>query len=146
MTALPNPDTEGRDWTIDVSIDSEPGQANELILQVLPQLEKLGWEGRDLFGIHMALEESLMNAIKHGNCREKHKNVTVKLQFDETRFFARVEDEGCGFDPDLVPDPTSCDALEAESGRGLALIRNFMDSVEFNDAGNVIEMEKHRST
>ncbi len=146
MTVPPTPETDGQEWTIDVSIDSDPNQANDLIRDVLLRLEQLGWEGRDLFGVHMALEEALMNAIKHGNCRDIDKNVEVKMRFDDAYFVARIEDEGCGFDPRQVPDPTSCERLEAESGRGLALIRNFMDSVQFNEVGNVIEMEKHRNS
>jgi serine/threonine-protein kinase RsbW len=114
--------------------------------EILGQLEELGWDGRDLFGIKLALEESLNNAIRHGNRFDESKHVVVDCKLSPQRFWIRVQDEGRGFEPDSVPDCTADENLECPGGRGLALIRAYMTSVEHNTCGNCVTMEKIRST
>ena len=136
----------GTPWRLERRIPAHFKAGRRIVQQITERLVATGWRASELFGVRLAIEEAVVNAIKHGNCRDIDKNVEVKMSFDDAYFVARIEDEGCGFDPRQVPDPTSCERLEAESGRGLALIRNFMDSVQFNEVGNVIEMEKHRNS
>jgi serine/threonine-protein kinase RsbW len=112
--------------------------------QILDQLKALGWEGRDLFGIEVALEESLSNAIRHGNCLDESKQVQVDCKASPERFWLRVQDEGCGFAPGDVPDCTADENLECPGGRGLALIKAYMTRVEHNRQGNCVTMEKIR--
>ena len=131
-------------WVLEVVIESDPQPAVEVIKQVLDHLETKGWSGRDLFGIHMAMEEALMNAIKHGNRNQRDKIVTISITITDHRFYCRITDEGEGFAPDEVPDPTWEGALECESGRGLALIRNYMDQAIYNEVGNSIELIRDR--
>jgi serine/threonine-protein kinase RsbW len=114
--------------------------------QILEQLKLSGWHGRDLFGIELTLEESLSNAIRHGNCMDESKQVQVECKVSPERFWLRVEDEGRGFRPEGVPDCTADENLECPGGRGLALIKAFMTRVEHNQRGNCVTLEKIRST
>jgi serine/threonine-protein kinase RsbW len=113
--------------------------------EILDELSTLGWDGRDLFGIQLALAESLTNAIYHGNRLDASKEVHVECKLSRERFWIRIRDEGAGFQPQLVPDCTADDNLECPGGRGLALIRAYMSRVEHNDRGNCVTMEKIRS-
>ena len=126
-------------------IPSNVTVSSELIQEVLSHLRDLGWGDHDAFGIHMALEEALMNAIKHGNQLDESKKVEVRGRICTQRLEIQVTDEGPGFDPQEVPDPTAEENLDKPSGRGLLLMRTFMESVEFNPKGNSVSMHKQKS-
>jgi serine/threonine-protein kinase RsbW len=113
--------------------------------EIVRELEELGWDGRDLFGVRLALEESLSNAIRHGNRLDDAKHVFVQCKLSPERFWLRVSDEGAGFRPKDVPDCTDDANLECCGGRGLALIMAYMTRVEYNERGNCVTMEKIRS-
>jgi serine/threonine-protein kinase RsbW len=114
--------------------------------EILRQLAHCGWDDRDLFGVELTLEESLSNAIRHGNRLDESKLVQVECKVSPERFWLRVEDEGAGFRPKAVPDCTADENLECPGGRGLALIRAYMTHVEHNQRGNRVTMEKIRSS
>jgi serine/threonine-protein kinase RsbW len=116
------------------------------VREVLAQLQQLGWADRDLFAVEMALVESLINAMRHGNRLDDKKKVDVECKASNERFWMRVKDEGPGFRPDSVPDCTSEENLERCCGRGLALMKAYMTNVEYNDCGNTVTMEKFRTT
>lgn len=103
-----------------------------------------GFDETQVFAIKLALEEALTNAIKHGNCLDPDKRVTVDYRVNDREVRIEVCDEGCGFVPDAVPDPTIDANLEKPSGRGVMLIRAYMSEVHFNSAGNCITMIKRR--
>jgi serine/threonine-protein kinase RsbW len=113
--------------------------------EILEKLKKLGWEGRDLFGVEMALEESLSNAIRHGNGMDESKQVDVDCRVSRERFWLQVKDEGNGFQPEHVPDCTADENLACPGGRGLALMKAYMTSVEYNEQGNCVTLEKIRT-
>jgi serine/threonine-protein kinase RsbW len=98
----------------------------------------------EAFAVKMAVEEALVNAIKHGNQLDPAKTVTVTWVLHAERFEVRITDQGPGFNPDDVPDPTSPENLERPCGRGLLLIRYYMTDVSFHDAGRTIAMFKAR--
>ena len=133
-------------WTVEKKIASETAEARKILDELLAQLTAQHWAEEDTFGIHLAVEEALMNAIKHGNQRDPHKLVSVDYRLTGELLRVSVEDEGPGFDPEAVPDPTLEENLELPSGRGLMLMRTFMSKVEFNARGNRVLMEKQRST
>ena len=132
-------------WEFDDALSSEPEEANKLVRQIADKLSRLQWQESDIFAVHMALEEALMNAIKHGNQHDASKPIDVLIRIREDSLYARIEDQGNGFDPDTVPDPCHDSNLQKPSGRGVALIRNFVDFVEYNAAGNAIEFRKSRT-
>lgn len=104
-----------------------------------------GYGNRDVFGVRLALEEALTNAILHGNGGDPAKQVRVAYHVDPTRVWIQIEDEGQGFSPDAICDPTQPHNIERPNGRGLLFIRQYMNSVEFNALGNGLTMLKQRS-
>ena len=129
------------DETFPSSLDCYHG----FVQAVLDQLAAMGWRQGDLFAVHMALEESISNAIRHGNKHDPAKQVDVKCQVSPGRFWARICDEGAGFQPQQVPDCCSPECLELPGGRGLALMNAFMTRVEYNERGNCVTLEKRLS-
>ncbi len=130
-----------------------------------------GWARPDELRISMALDEALTNAICHGNLEvdsalRDHNNaaayrnkvadrqdaepwcgrrVQVEASFSPTEIRFQIRDEGPGFDPGTLPDPTAPENIAKAGGRGLFLIRTFMDEVEHNPVGNEITLVKWRS-
>jgi serine/threonine-protein kinase RsbW len=133
-------------WSSERKLPSRKGAHLSLLDEILQELERLGWSGRDFFGIQMALEESLTNAIRHGNRLDESKEVLVECKLSSEQFWLRVTDEGSGFQPQNVPDCTADEYLECPGGRGLALIKAYMNRVEYNDRGNCVTMEKYRTS
>jgi serine/threonine-protein kinase RsbW len=96
----------------------------------------------EIFSIKLALEEALINAIKHGNQLDRAKKVQVLYRVTHGFFEVRVVDEGPGFDPCDVPDPTAIENLERPCGRGLMLMRHYMSEVVYSKTGNCVAMSK----
>lgn len=105
-----------------------------------------GYGREALFAVRLALEEALVNAIRHGNRHVPGGQVDFRwsVDGDEARF--EVRDQGDGFDPDAVPDPTHDDNLEIPSGRGIMLMRAYMTSVEYLPPGNRLRIVYRRDT
>ncbi len=94
--------------------------------------------------LRVSLSEALTNAMLNGNRGQPGKHVRLEARLGAHRLVIRVTDEGGGFDPDAVPDPTLPEHRVRGRGRGIFLIRNLMDAVEFNDRGNAITMVLER--
>jgi serine/threonine-protein kinase RsbW len=93
--------------------------------------------------VEMALFEALANAVIHGNHEEKSKKVRISCrQESEDRVHIIVIDQGAGFDPGPVPDPTRPENLEAEHGRGILMMKAFMDEVRFEKGGTEVHLVK----
>jgi len=129
-------------WSAGKRIPSDTDEARKVLDEMLKKLAENGWGEEDTFGVHLAVEEALMNAIKHGNQLDPEKSVDVAYRLNATDLEIEVEDEGDGFDPNDVPDPTLEENLELPSGRGLMLMRTFMGVVEHNEKGNRVAMAK----
>lgn len=97
------------------------------------------------FAIKLALEEALTNAVKHGNAGDPTKEVTVRYAVTPDKVVIIVRDEGGGFIPDDIPDPTTAERLPLPQGRGIMLMRAYMDEVVFRDHGREVYFVKHRS-
>lgn len=123
--------------------DTEAGQAVQE--RIVSRLESLEYSMRDVFGVRLALEEALVNAIKHGNGLDPDKTVRVNCLIEDDLLRVEIEDQGPGFNMSDVPDPTAEENLERPCGRGIMLIRSFMTSVEYNAKGNRVVLEKKRS-
>jgi len=83
----------------------------------------------------LALHEALTNAMEHGNANDPSKHVTVTCRTEPTRVVVAVDDEGNGFDPANLPDPTRDENLLKEGGRGIFLIRRYTDECRFERNG-----------
>lgn len=123
--------------------DTEAGQAVQE--RIVSRLESLEYSIRDVFGVRLALEEALVNAIKHGNGLDPDKTVRVNCLIEDDLLRVEIEDQGPGFNMGDVPDPTAEENLERPCGRGIMLIKSFMTSVEYNAKGNRVVLEKRRS-
>jgi serine/threonine-protein kinase RsbW len=126
----------------DVLIPSDPAEARCLQEQIERLLQDRRTNEQDIFSIKLALEEALINAIKHGNQMDRTKKVRVSYQLQHDRFDVFIADEGTGFDPTDVPDPTAIENLERPCGRGLMLMRHYMTEVDFGPRGNTVKMSK----
>lgn len=104
-----------------------------------------GFGEDDCHGISMAVREAAVNAVLHGNAYDPDKK--VKLAFERTpqSLVITIADQGRGLDPESVPDPLSPENLLKQSGRGIFLIRSFMDEVHFRnlEQGTEIKLIKH---
>jgi serine/threonine-protein kinase RsbW len=92
------------------------------------------------FNFRVGLTEALSNAMLYGNSRDPSKRVLVEVALHGGRIEARITDQGRGFDPSQVPDPTSPENLMKPCGRGLFLMRQLLDEVSFNDQGNQVTL------
>lgn len=124
-----------------VAVINAPDSIDQAQQVVAAAAEQRGYAKASVFAIKLSLHEALVNAFKHG-----HKDlpadtpVTLTYRVGEVEVDLRITDQGPGFDPDAVPDPTLEENLERGSGRGLLLIRAYMSKVEFNRKGNEMRM------
>jgi serine/threonine-protein kinase RsbW len=131
-------------WRKQIDLPSERGASRMIMDELLDQLGRYGWPSADIFSIHLAVEEAIVNGIVHGNKLDGSKKVHVSCFVSPQTARVEIEDEGEGFDPSQVPDCTADDRLDVPSGRGVMLMHNFMSRVEYNAKGNRVLMEKHR--
>jgi serine/threonine-protein kinase RsbW len=128
---------------VELVLPSEPDEARRLLDKLEAELRAREIADRDIFSIVMALEEALINAMKHGNQLDPSKKVHVTYWLDATSFQVNIRDEGPGFDPADVPDPTDFDNVERPCGRGLLMMRYYMSVVSYNETGNAVFMQRH---
>jgi len=128
----------------ELHVNSQAGDAHCVQERMIAALERWEYTEREVFGARLALEEAVVNAMKHGNGMDPGKRVTIGCRVDSDCARFEIEDEGTGFCPDSVPDPTADENLDKPSGRGIMLMRAFMNVVEFNERGNRVVMEKWR--
>jgi len=136
---------EERIEEFEVTIPSETLAGQSVQERIVRHLEALADAEHDVFGVRLALEEALVNAIKHGNQMDPSKQVRIRCRICSQRVRIEIEDQGEGFDPNDVPDPTADENLERPCGRGIMLMRAFMNSIEYNAAGNRVVLEKIRT-
>jgi serine/threonine-protein kinase RsbW len=138
---MPNPD-ENWSWQCDRVIPSDAAIGRQLLDELLSRLESLRWGGHEIFGVHLAVDEALVNAIVHGNGMDPRKHVHFCSRISPKKVRVEITDEGAGFDPGKLPDPTDPAHLARPSGRGVMLMRAFMSRVEFLNGGNHVVLEK----
>jgi serine/threonine-protein kinase RsbW len=129
-----------REWTL-----RDQRDAIETVQRAVAEaLDAHGYGEAAAFAIRLALEEALVNGFRHGNRGDPAKSVTVRCTMDEHRVEFLVEDEGEGFDPGSIPDPTADENIEIPSGRGIMLMRAYMALVEFLPPGNKLRIVYER--
>jgi serine/threonine-protein kinase RsbW len=135
-------DTETIERFLDSTLESVD-EAEELALQ---EAEKAGVPEDDLHKIAMAVRESMVNAVVHGNRYSAHKKVHLMLSKSPEEFVVRIGDQGEGFDYDHLPDPLAQENLLRHSGRGIFLIKAFMDDFRvrrLEPSGTEVTLVKH---
>lgn len=100
----------------------------------------LGIKADDYGKILVATLEAVNNAITHGNKINPEKLVDVEIKYEKNKILITVTDEGPGFDPESVPDPTKPENIEELSGRGVFLMSKLADKIDFNKKGNSVTM------
>ncbi len=115
-------------------------EVRPLIDRMTAWMEAEGYPPSDCTGMRLALDEAIVNALRHGNRFDPAKRVRVRFRVDAFEALAEVEDEGPGFDPEAVPDPTAAENLDRPSGRGLLLMRHFTTWVRFHGRGNFVTL------
>lgn len=131
-------------WNLCKQIPSSKDAAHEVIEKLLQALTQAGWEGRDYFHVQMAVEEAMVNAVTHGNQESSEKMVEIDFKVAAEVIYLRIKDQGGGFCPEELPDPRDEDHLQCTNGRGVMLIREMMDTVQYNAIGNEVVMIKSR--
>lgn len=127
-----------------IVVESRPSAVTRQWVWILPKLKAHNFSEDDIFAIHLALEEAFINAVNHGNRMDPEKEIKIEYSVGEGKVEISMTDEGRGFDPDAVPDPRYGENLYKAGGRGLLLIRSYMDVVEFNERGNRVRMVRYK--
>lgn len=126
----------------DIVISNDLASARRSEERIVHELMRHNYSSDDTFAIKLALEEALTNAVKHGNHNDASKRVVLRFAIQPARAVIMVRDEGRGFAPHRLPDPTADENLERPSGRGIMLMHAYMTRVRFNDAGNEVWLLK----
>jgi serine/threonine-protein kinase RsbW len=127
---------------IEFELPSDVSLMNGVLQYLTERVAKLGLIKPERSNLFVALDEAFVNAVKHGNRNDPRKlvRITAELSAKEARF--TVEDEGEGFNVQEIPDPRDPSNLFKTSGRGVLLIYNIMDEVQYNERGNRLTMVK----
>ena len=126
----------------EIEIPSIYAQAKKAEDGIIAAARTHGYGEEDIFALQLSLEEALSNAIRHGNKQDPDKSITIRYYVNRDRIDIYIADEGTGFNPIKVPDPTIAENLESPHGRGILLMRAYMNMVEYNETGNVIHIVK----
>jgi serine/threonine-protein kinase RsbW len=123
------------------TIESRLEHVNQIEAQAESFAAQAGLSLESQQGVALAVREAVINAIVHGNAGDPGKHVYITFLRRSGSLELTVRDEGAGFDPASVPDPVAPENLLKRSGRGIFLIRNFIDEVQFRNAGPGTEIK-----
>ncbi len=137
---------EDFDELFDETIPSDTAKGQEVQERIIALMEKYNFTERDIFSTRLALEEGIINAIKHGNRMDQNKVVRIQWAISPEKIRVVIKDEGPGFDPCDVPDPTALENLERPCGRGIMLMKAFMDLIEYSERGTILTIEKNQGS
>lgn len=130
---------------LNMTIPANADAIDQVSAGVRALLQRHGWNDGELMRVELSVQEALANAIKHGCGGDPSKQVNCTVAFDHKgEVVIVVRDPGPGFDPGKVPDPLEQKNLMKGSGRGVFLINELMDTVEYSDGGRQVEMKKRR--
>jgi serine/threonine-protein kinase RsbW len=121
-----HPDNGGA-VSFDALLDSTLESVDQAEDRITAIANSLGFPEEEVFRIGMAVREAMVNAVVHGNRYSADKRVHLAVRPDAGRLEIRIADQGTGFEPEDTPDPTSVENLFKESGRGMMIIRSFVD-------------------
>jgi len=133
--------------TTELSLPSRIEAVDAAATAVAEFISRSGISEEAAFRIDMAVREAVTNAVLHGNRQEESKAVELTLKSSPDAIEISVHDQGQGFNPEEVPDPTKEENLLKSSGRGIFFMRNFMDEVDWSirpNGGTTVRLVKRR--
>ncbi len=116
---------------------------DKAVAVILSSMDSFGYSDDAIRKMKISLTELIVNAILHGNKKDFSKKVIMGHIVDKFKALISIMDEGAGFNPDIIPDPTLPENLIKDCGRGLFIVRHYVDSMLFNDKGNRVTVVKH---
>lgn len=131
---------------ISVTIPSDFAASREIQKRIVESAVKAGYDSQCAFAIKLALEEAMINAIKHGNHLDPAKDIRVRYRVTPRETEITIEDQGPGFDRQCIPDPTADENIEKCSGRGILLIEAYMNDVSYECGGRRVRMIKKNAS
>jgi serine/threonine-protein kinase RsbW len=124
-----------------LELPSDLQQVEAAVSYLVGRCREFAFEGPRLdINFRVGVTEAIANAVLYGNRADPEKVVRIEVCLNERQVEVWVIDEGTGFDPSVVPDPTTPENIHEPGGRGLFLIRKLMDDMEYNDRGNAVRM------
>ena len=139
-------DLDSQSKTVNLVLDSTLDSVDIAERAALDLARESGFGEEDLDRIGMSVRECTVNAVVHGNRYNSHKKVRLSLSRTPERFTVRIADQGEGFNPDALPDPLQGDNLLRHSGRGIFLMKAFMDDLQVRSlepAGTEVTLVKN---
>lgn len=142
-TSLADSTTSRVSFTLDSTLDS----VNKIEQTAEQYAQRAGFDEDTIPHIAMAVREAAVNAVLHGNAYDVNKHITASFETTSEDLVIRITDQGPGLDPNTLPDPLAPENILRGSGRGIFLIRAFMDEVNFRQLhpGTELTLIKHRT-
>ncbi|MBD3662177.1 MAG: ATP-binding protein [Arenibacter algicola] len=113
--------------------------------QLIDELKEKHQIPEELYGnLLVATTEAVNNAIKHGNQMQKDRLIDLNFELSDAEYSVVIKDQGPGFDYENVPDPTLPENIEKPDGRGIFIMKNLSDEVEFEDNGSMVRLKFNR--
>ncbi len=116
---------------------------DKAIAVILSSMDSCGYSDDTIRKMKISLTELIVNAILHGNKKDFSKKVIMGHIVDKSKAVISIMDEGSGFNPNIIPDPTLPENLVKDCGRGLFIVRHYVDSLTFNDKGNRVTIIRY---
>ena len=132
---------------VSLTLDSSLDSVNKVEEAAEKFAQRAGFDEDAITNIAMAVREAAVNAVLHGNAYDPDKYITVNFESTATSLIFRIADQGPGLNPDTIPDPLAPENILRGSGRGIFLIRAFMDEVNFRQLhpGTELTLIKHKT-
>ncbi|MFA8344172.1 MAG: ATP-binding protein [Rhodothermaceae bacterium] len=121
-------------------VPSNPDLLPDIEEYVISKISDLGLSEEKLSNLALSVAEAASNSIVHGNMCDESKKIKINIQIDETSITVKFKDEGAGFVPEKVPDPTAPENILKDNGRGIHIMKTFLDSLEYNFDGDGTEV------
>lgn len=139
----PAGEPESAEFVLDLPSDLDVIEGT--VAYLVDRCRAFAFDGSRLtLNLPVGVTEALANAMLYGNRCDPTRHVRIEVSLDPDRVALRIEDGGNGFNPESVPDPTLPGNVERSRGRGLFLLRELMDEVEFNERGNAVRIVLYR--